>query len=113
MKFIKILYSYLFFSFSTRSAFLHRLLRSELVKTNEVALSSDAFTGFASPDDPDRISNMHEVSKATQRLIKIVIPSFAHELNSHRVNPVDHKELIGKFFKIILNLIISFFRFNA
>lgn len=71
---------------------LYRMLRPELVRENEVPLSSDAWTTFQS-GDPEREAHNREVDRATQRLLLGVIPRFAEELQRHTATPVNHNEL--------------------
>jgi len=61
------------------SEMLSKLLRPELVRSNPVPLSSDAFSGFQKYD-PDRSQHNREVFEATKRLMKEVIPSLARSL---------------------------------
>lgn len=87
---------------SSASGFLHKLLRPEFVKENPTPLSSDAFTGFQSPDDPNKQIHAQEVKEATRLLFKKV-GSFATELNRHDCSPVDHQELIEEMHKRGIN----------
>eukprot|EP00698_Gefionella_okellyi_P003690 TRINITY_DN1344_c0_g1_i3.p1 TRINITY_DN1344_c0_g1~~TRINITY_DN1344_c0_g1_i3.p1 ORF type:complete len:2301 (-),score=577.72 TRINITY_DN1344_c0_g1_i3:230-6262(-) len=67
-----------------RGCALYRLLRPELVKSNAVPLSSDAFTGwgFHNADVWNK-----DVAAATDRLLTVVIPTFATRLEQdHNFN---------------------------
>ena len=63
---------------------LYNLLRPELVKSNQVPLSSDAFARFGKQDPNHKIHNK-EVRDATSRLFDDVIPHFAKTLDN--LNP--------------------------
>ncbi|KAL6050026.1 Clu domain-containing protein [Balamuthia mandrillaris] len=83
--------------------YLYRLLRPELVASNEVPLSSDAFSRFGLVDEAEP-EHRKEVAKATHRLLNRVIPDLAKQLNNHTVTPVDHKELIEEMHKVGINV---------
>eukprot|EP01133_Synstelium_polycarpum_P007370 gene7370-8589_t len=57
---------------------LYNLLRPELVRSNKVPLSSDAFTKFSGPD---RDTNNEEVERTQKRLFCQVIPNFVLTTN--------------------------------
>eukprot|EP01103_Thecamoeba_quadrilineata_P012142 TRINITY_DN3060_c0_g1_i2.p1 TRINITY_DN3060_c0_g1~~TRINITY_DN3060_c0_g1_i2.p1 ORF type:complete len:601 (+),score=88.67 TRINITY_DN3060_c0_g1_i2:86-1888(+) len=59
-----------------KSAHLYRLLRPEFVKTNDLPLCSDAFSGFIAAQ-PKMMEHNLEIKQATTRLINEVIPAFA------------------------------------
>ena len=82
---------------------LYRMLRPELVRTNDVPLSSDAWTKFQS-SDPAREEHNEEVNCATQRLLKHVIPAFAEHLQRHTVTPVNHNELANLMHRHGINI---------
>lgn len=77
-----------------RSYYFHKLLRPELVQSRQRPLSSDAFTGYQSPHDPDKETHQREVEEATKYLLKKKIPECANKLNKHQYTPVDHKDLV-------------------
>jgi hypothetical protein len=79
-------------------------MKLKLNFSNKVPLSSDAFTGFSSEDDAGRVEHMKDVTEATRRLLKDVIPAFARDLNKHEVTPVDHRELIDMMHKRGINV---------
>ncbi|PRP82048.1 hypothetical protein PROFUN_03738 [Planoprotostelium fungivorum] len=63
-----------------KSCYLWQLFRPEFVKSNPVPLSSDAFSP-SDREDPDRMTHRQEVMDATNKLINVVIPSFAASLD--------------------------------
>ncbi len=89
---------------STSASFLHRLLRPELVDRNPVPLSSDAFTMFASLDDPERLEHRQEVTDATAHLLTTTVPRMADGLNSHTINVIQHADLIRVMHKQGINV---------
>lgn len=64
---------------------LYKLLRPELVLSNPVPLSSDAFTGWGRADENWKIHN-EEVTNATKRLYFQVIPTFVSELTKDNID---------------------------
>eukprot|EP01087_Luapelamoeba_hula_P014241 TRINITY_DN4145_c0_g1_i4.p1 TRINITY_DN4145_c0_g1~~TRINITY_DN4145_c0_g1_i4.p1 ORF type:complete len:1436 (-),score=334.66 TRINITY_DN4145_c0_g1_i4:290-4597(-) len=62
-------------------AVFFRMLRPELVKTNKVPLSSDAFTGWGNYDE-NRKQSQQEVQEATNRIKTECIPALVGELQS-------------------------------
>ena len=70
-----------------KASYLYNLLRPELVKRNPIPLSSDAFSRFGGHD---KDAHNTEVLKATQRLHKNIIPTFAAWLDSQ-----DERKLKG------------------
>jgi hypothetical protein len=62
-------------SLAEKGQILFKLLRPELVQSNTVPLSSDAFTGFGMSDPLHKTHN-REVQEATERLFTSVIPDF-------------------------------------
>ena len=62
-------------------AVMWRLLRPEIVKTGPSPLSPDAYSLFSDEAGPDQ-ADIHDkvCDKATNRLLRVVIPSFAEEL---------------------------------
>ena len=59
---------------------LFRLLRPELVRSNEVPLCSDAFSGFVL-DPTDAKEHNTEIQEAFSRLFREIIPNVAQKLN--------------------------------
>jgi len=57
---------------------LYNLLRPELVRSNKVPLSSDAFTKFSGPDSD---KNNEDVERSQKRLFVSIIPNFVLSLN--------------------------------
>lgn len=73
------------------SSAMFLLLRPELVHSNGVPLSSDAWSVFQE-NDPARDTNNAEVVDATRRLVEDLIPDFAASLNGRVETPVSHRE---------------------
>lgn len=73
------------------SSAMFLLLRPELVHSNGVPLSSDAWSVFQE-NDPARDTNNAEVVAATQRLVASLIPAFAASLNGRVETPVSHRD---------------------
>ncbi|KAF2076800.1 hypothetical protein CYY_001877 [Polysphondylium violaceum] len=57
---------------------LYNLLRPELVRSNKLPLSSDAFTKFSGPDSEQ---NNEDVERSQKRLFVSIIPNFVLSLN--------------------------------
>ena len=64
-----------------RNAHLHRLLRPELVRSNEKALSSDAYVKSSEVRSDGKREAEEEVKEAYERLVAKVIPRFAEQLD--------------------------------
>jgi hypothetical protein len=75
---------------SERGRHLYKFLRPELVKTNDVPLSSDVFSRWSSLD-PEKHKHEAEVAKATQEVYATIIPNFANgfELKGPFHNVID------------------------
>ena len=76
-----------------RNPHLYRMLRPELVMSNDVPLSSDAYVERAEVRADGARVAVEEVSAAYQRLITRVIPNFAALLES--LGGLDHIDSIG------------------
>lgn len=68
-------------------AVFYKMLRPELVKTNNVPLSSDAFTGWETFDN-ERLQNRQDVIEATERILKECVPALITELEALDLNTI-------------------------
>ncbi len=71
---------YFLVTFLARYQILNFHQRPELVKSNEVPLSSDAFTNF-SQSDPNKAVHNQEVKEGTARLHQVIIPEYAKRID--------------------------------
>lgn len=83
---------------SIKGSFLYRLLRPELVRSNPVPLSSDAFSKWPIEDAH---SHNIEVMEATRRLETEVLPDCAAFLDKYYQDvPLDSMDLSDEFIKL-------------